>query len=371
MSNAYEESYNPEVDYYSVLGISGNEGYNLTAQDIESRFKSSFRRMAATCHPDALANLPNTEREQKEEYFKKYSSAYRALKNPQKKEQYDNARKTHFGQSQDNSHSQKQQQQQTDPIKKFYADCLSAFKSVRNGEESLTEKVVSNVVNNVNYWKKNNDDKCKYAVMALIDSIDKNDGTKNCEGYWRLIRKTMETGPTLYFNTFEKMFDHYMDRPTKHSSLAIKETIAQYNGLLNENQIERLLIKISDYGFIPTAKQQERKERVINTLSQAVAGQPEFAEKAFRPILLELLNNPTNPHVRSAYKTIIAARPQNALTREDYTFAATQINNMHTDANPIITGARRALFNQLQTDPTLSRTPTGSRSNQYQQRRRR
>lgn len=69
-------------DYYQILGVSRN----ASDEDI----KKAYRKMALKYHPDRLVNASEKERKDAEEKLKEISEAYSVLKDPQKRQQYDN-----------------------------------------------------------------------------------------------------------------------------------------------------------------------------------------------------------------------------------------------------------------------------------------
>ncbi len=68
-------------DYYEVLGVS------KTASDAE--IKSAYKKMAIKYHPDRQAGKSETEKKEAEEKFKEAAEAYDVLRDPQKRQQYD------------------------------------------------------------------------------------------------------------------------------------------------------------------------------------------------------------------------------------------------------------------------------------------
>ena len=68
------------MDYYSILGV------NRDASDKE--LKSAYKKASMQHHPDRGGN---------EEKFKQINEAYSTLKDPQKRQQYDNPQPQGFG----------------------------------------------------------------------------------------------------------------------------------------------------------------------------------------------------------------------------------------------------------------------------------
>ena len=68
-------------DYYEVLGVS------KTASDAE--IKSAYKKMAIKYHPDRQAGKSEAEKKEAEEKFKEAAEAYDVLRDPQKRQQYD------------------------------------------------------------------------------------------------------------------------------------------------------------------------------------------------------------------------------------------------------------------------------------------
>ncbi len=68
-------------DYYEVLGV------NKTASDAE--IKSAYKKMAIKYHPDRQAGKSEEEKKAAEEKFKEAAEAYDVLRDPQKRQQYD------------------------------------------------------------------------------------------------------------------------------------------------------------------------------------------------------------------------------------------------------------------------------------------
>ena len=66
----------PEKDYYETLGV------NRSASD--SEIKKAYRKLAVKFHPDK-----NPGDKQAEEKFKEISAAFEILKDPEKRNQYD------------------------------------------------------------------------------------------------------------------------------------------------------------------------------------------------------------------------------------------------------------------------------------------
>lgn len=69
-------------DYYQILGVSRNAS--------EDDIKKAYRTMALKYHPDRLVNASEKERKDAENKLKEISEAYSVLKDPQKRQQYDN-----------------------------------------------------------------------------------------------------------------------------------------------------------------------------------------------------------------------------------------------------------------------------------------
>ncbi len=68
-------------DYYEVLGVS------KTASDAE--IKSAYKKMAIKYHPDRQAGKSEEEKKAAEEKFKEAAEAYDVLRDPQRRQQYD------------------------------------------------------------------------------------------------------------------------------------------------------------------------------------------------------------------------------------------------------------------------------------------
>lgn len=68
-------------DYYEVLGVSKN------ATDAE--LKSAYKKMAIKYHPDRQVGKSDEEKKAAEEKFKEAAEAYDVLRDPQKRQQYD------------------------------------------------------------------------------------------------------------------------------------------------------------------------------------------------------------------------------------------------------------------------------------------
>lgn len=68
-------------DYYEVLGVSKN------ASDAE--IKSAYKKTALKYHPDRQAGKSDAEKKEAEEKFKEAAEAYDVLRDPQKRQQYD------------------------------------------------------------------------------------------------------------------------------------------------------------------------------------------------------------------------------------------------------------------------------------------
>lgn len=69
-------------DYYQVLGVARNAS--------EDDIKKAYRKMALKYHPDRLVNASEQDRKEAEDKLKEISEAYSVLKDPQKRQQYDN-----------------------------------------------------------------------------------------------------------------------------------------------------------------------------------------------------------------------------------------------------------------------------------------
>lgn len=68
-------------DYYEVLGVSKN------ATDAE--LKNAYKKMAIKYHPDRQVGKSDEEKKAAEEKFKEAAEAYDVLRDPQKRQQYD------------------------------------------------------------------------------------------------------------------------------------------------------------------------------------------------------------------------------------------------------------------------------------------
>ena len=68
-------------DYYEVLGVS------KTASDAE--IKAAYKKMAIKYHPDRQTGKSDTEKKEAEEKFKEAAEAYDVLRDPEKRQRYD------------------------------------------------------------------------------------------------------------------------------------------------------------------------------------------------------------------------------------------------------------------------------------------
>lgn len=76
-------------DYYKVLGITEEEK-KLKGEEFEKALKKHFRTISLANHPDRQANKSEAEKKKAEDTFKEAAEAYEVLKDPKKREEYDN-----------------------------------------------------------------------------------------------------------------------------------------------------------------------------------------------------------------------------------------------------------------------------------------
>ena len=72
---------NSTSDYYTVLGISHSFDKN--------ELRDAFRKKALDNHPDRLKDLPDDERQRREDFMYRVNEAYRTLSNPSRRSEYD------------------------------------------------------------------------------------------------------------------------------------------------------------------------------------------------------------------------------------------------------------------------------------------
>ncbi len=70
------------IDYYKILGIASTAS--------EKEIKQAYRKIAKIAHPDMTKDLYEEERQRKTELFELATKGYDILKDPNKKEKYDN-----------------------------------------------------------------------------------------------------------------------------------------------------------------------------------------------------------------------------------------------------------------------------------------
>ncbi|MCF0160214.1 MAG: DnaJ domain-containing protein, partial [Bacteroidaceae bacterium] len=68
-------------DYYEVLGVNKNAS--------ENEIKSAYKKLAIKYHPDRQGDKTDAEKKEAEEKFKEAAEAYNVLRDPEKRQQYD------------------------------------------------------------------------------------------------------------------------------------------------------------------------------------------------------------------------------------------------------------------------------------------
>lgn len=78
----------PQKDYYKILGLT-EEDKKLQGEELKSKIKENYRKLAKKFHPDKFANKSDAEKKEAEEKFKEITEAYDVLTDPKKRQQYE------------------------------------------------------------------------------------------------------------------------------------------------------------------------------------------------------------------------------------------------------------------------------------------